>query len=124
VNLPAGGTVTFNLTGTINPAATGTIVNTATVTVPVGVTETNPANNTSTDTDTLTPQADLGITKSDGHAAAQPGQAITYTIVVSNPGPSNVTADGDGYHRPRSSPDRPAWPAEPARPERAPSTTR
>ena len=31
-------------------------------TVPVGSTDINPANNTATDTDTLTPQADLSIT--------------------------------------------------------------
>ncbi|HET9314844.1 MAG TPA: DUF11 domain-containing protein, partial [Vicinamibacteria bacterium] len=33
------------------------------------------------------PQADLAITKTDGQATAVPGQAITYTIVVTNLGP-------------------------------------
>ena len=49
------------------------------------------ANNTATDTDTLTPQADLGITKTDGQTTEIPGTSLTYTIVVSNPGPSTVT---------------------------------
>ena len=49
------------------------------------------ANNTATDTDTLTPEADLSVTKTDGQTAAVPGQAVTYTIVVSNVGPSSVT---------------------------------
>src|SRR5262245_26208911 len=37
------------------------------------------------------PQADLSITKTDGAATAIPGQAVTYTIVASNAGPSPVT---------------------------------
>ena len=36
-------------------------------------------------------QADLSISKTDGQAPAMPGQPITYTIVVSNSGPSAAT---------------------------------
>ena len=36
-------------------------------------------------------QADLAITKTDGVSMATPGGTTTYTIVVSNNGPSNVT---------------------------------
>ena len=42
VNLPVGSTITYTVTGTIDPAATGSLVNTATVTAPAGVTDTNP----------------------------------------------------------------------------------
>ncbi len=91
VNLPVGGTVTYTLTGTISPSATGSLSNTATVTVPGGVTDPNPANNSATDTDTLTPQADLSIAKTDGQATASSGSPITYTIVASNAGPSTAT---------------------------------
>ncbi|MCB1589451.1 MAG: DUF11 domain-containing protein, partial [Xanthomonadales bacterium] len=59
VDLPAGASVTFTATCDIDPAATGTLVNTATIAIGAGVTELNPANNSATDTDTLTPQADL-----------------------------------------------------------------
>jgi hypothetical protein len=45
-------------------------------------------NNSATDTDTLTPSADLGITKTDGVTTATPGGSVTYTIVASNAGPS------------------------------------
>jgi uncharacterized repeat protein (TIGR01451 family) len=90
VNLPVGGTVTYTLRGTISLSATGTLSNTATVGPPAGVTDPNLANNTATDSDTLVPQADLSITKTDGRAAALAGQAITYTIVASNAGPSNA----------------------------------
>ena len=51
----------------------------------------NAANNSATDTDTLTPQADLAITKTDGVTTATPGGSVTYTITASNAGPSNAT---------------------------------
>src|SRR5262249_56594204 len=72
---------------------------TATVTAGSGVTDTNP-NNSATDTDNLTPQADLSITKSDdlggssitpSVGTAIPGDAITYTVLVTNNGPSDAT---------------------------------
>jgi uncharacterized repeat protein (TIGR01451 family)/CSLREA domain-containing protein len=59
---PAGGSLTFTATGLINPAATGTLVNTASAAVPAGAVDPSAGNNSATDTDTLTPQADLVIT--------------------------------------------------------------
>jgi uncharacterized repeat protein (TIGR01451 family) len=90
VNLPVGATVTFTFTATIDPSATGTLVNTATVTPPAGVTDPDPANNSATDSDSLTPQADLSITKTDSALSAVPGGTTTYTIVVTNAGPSTA----------------------------------
>ncbi len=91
VNLPVGATVTYTVNATIAASATGSLSNTATVTVGGGVTEVNPLNNSATDTDTLTPQANLAITKTDGAATEIPGTSITYTITASNPtGPSNA----------------------------------
>ena len=90
VNLLAGGSATFTLVATISSTASGTLSNTATVTAPVGVTDTNPANNSASDVDTLTPQADLAISKTDGSATYSPGSPVTYTIVASNAGPSGV----------------------------------
>ncbi|HEY2413809.1 MAG TPA: right-handed parallel beta-helix repeat-containing protein [Pirellulaceae bacterium] len=94
VNLPVGGTITYTATGTVSPTAAGAISNTATVTAPAGVADVNAANNTSTDTDTVaasTSTADLNITKTDGVTTVAPGGTLTYTIVVSNSGPSAVT---------------------------------
>jgi uncharacterized repeat protein (TIGR01451 family) len=88
VNLPAGGSVTYTASCAVSAAATGTLSNTATVTLPF--TDSNPANNSATDTDTLTPQADLGITKTDGVTTATPGGSVTYTITASNAGLSNA----------------------------------
>jgi uncharacterized repeat protein (TIGR01451 family) len=88
VNLPAGASVTYTVNATINPSATGSVSNTATVTFPG---DPNTANNSATDTDTLTPKADLAITKTDGVTSATPGGSVTYTITASNAGPSNAT---------------------------------
>src|SRR5947208_2644717 len=63
--LATGGTSSFQLTLAISPTLTGTLSNTATVGPPAGVTDPNTGNNSATDTDTLTPQADLSITKGD-----------------------------------------------------------
>jgi uncharacterized repeat protein (TIGR01451 family) len=38
----------------------------------------------------LVPEADLSVTKDDGMTVAIPGDPVTYTIVASNAGPSNV----------------------------------
>jgi uncharacterized repeat protein (TIGR01451 family) len=87
----AGGTATYTVSATVSASATGSLSNTATVAVPSGTTDPTPGNNSATDTDTLTPRADLSITKTDGATEAVPGNGITYTIVATNNGPSNVT---------------------------------
>jgi len=91
VDLPVNASVTFVFTVQVNPSATGTLVNTATVTPPAGTTDSNPGNNSATDTDTLTPQADLAVTMDDGKTTVAPGTSDTYTIRVTNNGPSAVT---------------------------------
>ena len=69
---------------------TETLANTASVTLPSGVTDPNFGNNSATDTDTITLKADLKITVNDGKSAAVAGTKNTYTITLSNLGPSNV----------------------------------
>ncbi|HEV8578167.1 MAG TPA: ExeM/NucH family extracellular endonuclease [Thermoanaerobaculia bacterium] len=89
VNLPVGGSVTYTASCTIAASATGTLANTATVSGGA-VNDPDPANNSATDTDTLTPQADLAVTKTDGVTTAIPGGSVTYTITASNAGPSDA----------------------------------
>ncbi|MFN8344419.1 MAG: ExeM/NucH family extracellular endonuclease [Spirosomataceae bacterium] len=89
VNLPVGGSVTYTLTAAISASATGTLSNTATVSGG-SISDPNPGNNSATDTDMLSPQADLGITKTDGVTTVTPGGSVTYTITASNSGPSNA----------------------------------
>src|SRR5262249_26145174 len=62
--------------------------NTVTVTA---ANDTNSTNNSASDTDPLTPQNDVGVTKSNGEITAVPGSTTTYTIVVTNSGPSTAT---------------------------------
>src|SRR5262249_52991509 len=92
VTLASGASITYTVTGTVSPTATGHLINAATVTAPAGFTDTNSSNNTATDDDTLTPQADLAVAKTDGKTSAVPGTGDTYTITVTNNGPSTVTS--------------------------------
>ncbi len=87
VDLPAGASVTYTATCSVAASATGSLANTATVSLAA---DPNSANNSATDTDTLTPQGDLAITKTDGVVAATPGGSVTYTITASNAGPSDA----------------------------------
>jgi len=99
------GTVTWNL-GTLGAGLSQELQVTVTVDDPVldgttefrnvaTVTDTDPesdptpGNNTATDADTY--GADLSVTKTDGSDTATPGAAVTYTVVVTNGGPSRVT---------------------------------
>ena len=89
----AGNTLTFTVTGSVSPAAAGTITNTASVAAGAGSADANPADNTATDIDTAgTPQTDLTIAKTDGQASYVAGAAISYTVTVTNAGPSNATS--------------------------------
>ncbi len=90
VQLTAGGSVTFTATGTVDPGASGLLTNTATITPPAGVPDPVAGNNSATDVDTLTPEADLTITKTDGSVTAVPGGTVAYTITVHNLGPSHA----------------------------------
>ncbi len=89
--LPSGGSLIFTITANVT-AGSGAVINTATVTTPSGISDTLPGNNTASDTDTVIPFADLSLTKTNGAASINAGGATTYTIIVSNNGPSDVTA--------------------------------
>lgn len=90
VVMPPGSKITYKAKGKVNPGATGTISNTASVTPPAEVNDPNPGNNTATDMDSITVKADLKVTVTDGKTSAVPGTKDTYTIVVTNVGPSNI----------------------------------
>ncbi|MDB5307830.1 MAG: repeat protein, partial [Gemmataceae bacterium] len=88
LTIPVGGSVVYTITGTIDPTATGTLVTTATITPPTGVA--NSASNTATDTITLTPTVGVSVTNSDGMTSVTPGTTTTYTVTVTNSGPSTA----------------------------------
>ena len=87
VDLAVGGSVTFTVTATVT-ATTGTITNTAQIDAPIGATDPDTLNNSATDSTQVDPIGDLSITKTDGLTSAVPGAGTTYTIVVTNSGPS------------------------------------
>src|SRR5207248_1659463 len=91
VTMPPGSTITYNATGKLSAAATGTVSNSASVTGPSGITDPNLGNNSATDSDTITFKADLKVTVTDGKTSAVAGSKNTYTIVVTNAGPSKVS---------------------------------
>ncbi len=88
LNLPAGSSVTYLVTGTVNPVASGTLSNTATATVAGGLSDANAGNNSATDNTTIIPLVDVAVTKTDGQTSVPAGATMTYTIVVSNVGPN------------------------------------
>lgn len=90
VNVLKDGIVTFNLTATLDPSLTGAVTNTVQLTIPAGAVDSDPINNTASDTDPITPRADLEIAKTNNRSTVTPGQPVTYEIVVVNNGPSNA----------------------------------
>ncbi|MFA7681891.1 MAG: hypothetical protein WCX61_02575, partial [Candidatus Peribacteraceae bacterium] len=80
--------VAFNVPGTVT--CPGTITNTATVSVSSG--DTNPSNNSSTATTSVQcATGHLTISKTDNHDTALPGEALVYTITLTNVSSSPVT---------------------------------
>ncbi len=91
VTLPGGASATFTATCSLPASATGSLSNVASIAAPAGINDTNLDNNQATDTDSMTPSADLSITNTDTVGGATPGNTVTYTIRAANAGPSNVS---------------------------------
>jgi len=89
------GSGVFTLTVAVDPLTPPGSILTNTATVSSGSTDPNPGNESGSATTTVGPSfgpfADLSITKTDGVTTATPGGSVTYSIAVSNSGPSNVT---------------------------------
>lgn len=80
---PAGGSLSFTVTGTAGAA--GNIVNTARIDPPTGTVDPNPNNNNATDTTGIVAPA-LSLAKTNGVTTVTPGGTTTYTLTVSNSG--------------------------------------
>lgn len=83
------GTATFSITVKTNPSNVGTTIsNTATATTTS--TDSVPGNNSSTAMTTTTRSADVSVTKT-APSSTTAGSNLTYTIAVTNNGPSDAT---------------------------------
>ncbi|WND82000.1 CARDB domain-containing protein [Lysobacter capsici] len=87
-NLAAGSNETLTVVATV--LATGSYANTATATSTTG--DPTPGNNTATNTPTPVASADLAVTKTASNAAPIVGTNVTFTVTVSNNGPSSADA--------------------------------
>ncbi len=89
VDLPGQSRVEFTVTGRIDSRASGTLDNTASLTLPAGLNDPQPANNSDSDDDTvLVRQANLTVEKSVAPPTGTGPFTLTYTVVVTNTGPS------------------------------------
>lgn len=91
VSLSLNATVRYDITATLSSTFSGTLTNTGRATITALVTDPNPGNNTQTVTSTVTPAANLSITKTNSVNALVAGTTTTYTITVNNSGPANAT---------------------------------
>ncbi len=87
VDLPVSGTLTFTIVAQINPDATDWVTNVASITHPDS---NGGAPRTASDTDMVKVVTGLQIQKTDGVTSVVAGGTTTYTISVTNGGPSNV----------------------------------
>jgi uncharacterized repeat protein (TIGR01451 family)/gliding motility-associated-like protein len=91
VTLPAGGVVTYNVNVSAPATLTGDLANVVAVLAPESVFDPNETNNTATDIDKISTIAQLTIEKTTTQNEVVAGENITYTIKVTNLGPSKAT---------------------------------
>ncbi len=89
-DIPNGGTDQVMVRGRVVDGAKGTITTTATALSPNN--DPTPANNTATSNTTIQETTDLGITKIVDKTTAKPGDALTYTITITNGGSAAAKA--------------------------------
>ncbi|MBC9932683.1 DUF7507 domain-containing protein [Chitinophaga qingshengii] len=87
LSLATGGTATLTITGMVGNSYTGaSLINTVTLTPPTGITDPTPP--TAKDTTLVSRVMDLDLVKTATPKPAVAGQALTYTITLTNNGPA------------------------------------
>jgi uncharacterized repeat protein (TIGR01451 family) len=89
--LPVAGTWVITITVALDPATPGGLY-TDTAIVTSGTGDPVPANNSDSEGTIVLPAADMIITKTDGVASINAGTSTTYTITLTNGGPSTELA--------------------------------
>ncbi|MDQ0966461.1 putative repeat protein (TIGR01451 family)/gliding motility-associated-like protein [Flavobacterium sp. W4I14] len=90
LTLSNGQSTTLTIAGTVAANASGTLNNSATVNAPTGTTDTNVGNNTATDATTINRSIDFAIAKTSTPNPVIAGEALTYTITLTNNGTSQL----------------------------------
>jgi large repetitive protein len=88
INVPDDATATYAIQVYVPSTFTGNLSNTATVSVPSGLKDNNLTNNTATDTSTQNSLADLRLSMMGSPETVVAGENITYTLTLTNLGPS------------------------------------
>ena len=86
--LEAGGIQTILIRGVLSSFAAGEIVNTAVVSSDTP--DPNPDNNTSTVVTPILASADISVVKTANPSPVLAGEVLTYTLIISNAGPSTA----------------------------------
>lgn len=90
-NLSINSTVTYTIRAPLLSSYSGAVTNTVALTLTGTTVDVTPSNNVATVTSTVTPAANLGITKTNAVTGVLAGSSTTYTITVTNSGPGNAT---------------------------------
>jgi uncharacterized repeat protein (TIGR01451 family) len=90
VNLSIGATITYVLRAPLLASFAGTATNSFNTTLTGTTVDPNPSNNTGSVTSTVSPAANLTITKTNVVGSLLAGQTTSYTITVANTGPANA----------------------------------
>ena len=88
----AGGRCLILMKGKVNDDAFGSITNTATISNIPGITDPDITNNTSTVVTPIISQSDLAVVKTVNNSTPYVGANVTFTIVVTNNGPTTATS--------------------------------
>ena len=88
--IASGASVTRHVTVHVAPGRTAALSNTASVSSAVG--DPTPGNDSDTEATAVVTSGDLSVTKTDGSASVAAGGSTTYTITLTNGGPSTVPA--------------------------------
>jgi uncharacterized repeat protein (TIGR01451 family) len=88
-NLPVGGSLSFTINVDVPPGYSGNLVINANVATTN--TDNNTANDTDSDTNAQSSQVDIEVSKDDGATTYTAGNTVTYTVSVTNNGPSDAT---------------------------------
>ena len=93
VDVAVGGSVTFTTDALVSAGAVGSVTAIVDVTMPSGWTDPDLSDNSVADTDTipLVTQANLAIAMTDATPTTGQGTTNSYTIFISNSGPSTVS---------------------------------